>query len=37
MIQAGVIVPVTEATPWTNSYVIIKSEGKKASKSYVFA
>ena len=34
MIQAGVIVPVTEATPWINSYVIIESEGKKASKSY---
>ena len=37
MIQAGVIVPVTEATPRINSYVIIKSEGKKANKSYVFA
>ena len=37
MIQAGVIVPVTEATPWINSYVIVKSEDKKASKSYIFA
>ena len=27
MIQAGVIVPVTEATPWINSYVIIEYEG----------
>ena len=32
MIQAGVIVPVTEATPWINSYVIIKSEGKKGKQ-----
>ena len=34
MIEAGVIVPVTEATPRISSYAIIKSEGKKASKSY---
>ena len=32
MIQAGVIVPVTEATPWINSYVIIESEGKKGKQ-----
>ena len=32
MIQAGVIVPVTEATPWINSYVIIKSAGKKGKQ-----
>ena len=37
MIQAGVIVPVTEATPWINSNVIIKSEGKKGNQSYGFA
>ena len=29
MIQAGVIVPVKEATPWINSYVIVESEDKK--------
>ena len=29
MIQAGVIVPVTEATPWINSYVIVESEDQK--------
>ena len=32
MIQAGVIVPVTEATPWINTYVIIKSEDKKGKQ-----
>ena len=32
MIQAGVIVPVTEATPWINSYVIVESEDKKGKQ-----
>ena len=32
MIQAGVIVSVTEAMPWINSYVIIKYEGKKGKQ-----
>ena len=32
MIQAGVIVPVTEATPWIKSYVIIESEGRKGKQ-----
>ena len=32
MIQASVILPVTEATPWINSYVIVKSEGKKGKQ-----
>ena len=32
MIQAGVIVPVTEVTPCINSYVIVKSEVKKGKQ-----
>ena len=32
MIQARVNVPVMEATPWINSYVIIESEGKKGKQ-----
>ena len=32
MIQAGVIVPVTEATPWINRYVIVEFEGKKGKQ-----
>ena len=32
IVQAGVIVPVTEVTPCFNSYVIIESEGKKGKQ-----
>ena len=31
-IQADIIVPVIEVTPWINSYVIVESEGKKGKQ-----
>ena len=29
MLQAGVLIPVTEATPWTNSFVLVESKNSQ--------
>ena len=29
MLQAGILVPVTEATPWINSFVLVESKDKQ--------
>ena len=29
MLQAGVLVPVTEATPWINSFILVESKDKQ--------
>ena len=31
MLQAGVLKPVTEATPWTNSFVLVESKDKSGN------
>ena len=31
MLQAGVLGPVTEATPWINSFVLVKSKDKSGN------
>ena len=31
MLQAGVLKPVTEATPWINSLVLVESKGKSGN------